>query len=554
MSLLNDICFRCKSAFRTPYTCDTCNKSFHKSCMCGYIKSRQKGDCCRLKFAYLLELLDTNINNNKIRITNNIRVNSLRSVTSNNSSTSSFKSAKSTNSPAQRDGTKLKTSILSPSTPTGLPSPASDSVFFPESDNFSRDNLDRNSEGSISKEATPTLNSAMTSLSNGWSTMSTDDKLTSVLFDLTKAFDYVDHKVILRTLVELGFSIETITWFFSYLTNRSQSVVDKQGIPVGFVETTSGVPQGSVLGAILFLIVMNLVIKRLAYSRYGLFADDTYIYLHFYSYQLHEAIRLINVDAQAVADWARENGLEVNLKTKAMLLGSNNRVKSLIREGLPPIIIDSVTLPYTDSAKCLGLHLSSDLSWNFHVVKTVSKINSTLYSLKLRKNIYTANIKKLLVSATILPLIDYCIIVLTNSLYENDRKLQRSLNSAIRFIFHLKRDEHITPYRRELGWLSIKSRRIYYVACYFYKLLDIEKPCYLRDLFCKDLTVKHSERLAAKKNSSFKMPNFATTHYEYSFVVTVIRLWDELPVDIVNSSSLEIFKNKLFDYLFNLDI
>ncbi|KAH0539972.1 hypothetical protein KQX54_010560 [Cotesia glomerata] len=84
-----------------------------------------------------------------------------RSVTSNNSSTSSFKYTKSTNSPAQGDETKLKTSILSPSTPTGLLSPASDSVFFPESDNFSRDNLDRNSEGSISKEATPTLNSVI---------------------------------------------------------------------------------------------------------------------------------------------------------------------------------------------------------------------------------------------------------------------------------------------------------------------------------------------------------------------------------------------------------
>ncbi|CAG5073917.1 Protein of unknown function [Cotesia congregata] len=244
-------------------------------------------------------------------------------------------------------------------------------------------------------------------------------------------------------------------------------------------------------------------------------------------------------------NWARDNGLEINLlKTKAMLLGTNSRVKALQREGLPPIIIDGVALPFTESAKCLGLHLSCNLSWNLHISKSISKINSSLYSLKLRKNIYTPNIKKLLVSATILPLIDYCSIVLMNSTFDNDRKLQRSLNSAIRFIFSLKRDEHVTPYRRELGWLSIKSRRLYFAACYFFKLLNIGKPIYLRDLFIEDNDVRRSERLAAKKNKiNFKLPNFTTTQYECSFVVTVIRLWEELPAEIIEAVSLEIYNH-----------
>ncbi|CAG5079180.1 Protein of unknown function [Cotesia congregata] len=71
----------------------------------------------------------------------------------------------------------------------------------------------------------------------------------------------------------------------------------------------------------------------------------------------------------------------------------------------------------------------------------------------------------------------------------------------------------------------------------------------------EDLSVRRSERLAAKKNNIlFKFPNFSTTQYESSFVITVIRLWEELPEDIINSSSLEVFKNKIFDYLFNLDV
>lgn len=237
-----------------------------------------------------------------------------------------------------------------------------------------------------------------------------------------------------------------------------------------------------------------------------------------------------------------------------MLFGSRGKLRLIKLDELPLVVIDGVTLPYVQTAKCLGLHLTNNLSWNYHVSKSVGKINSALYSLKLRKNIYTTDVKKLLVSATILPFIDYCSVVLTSITFEENCKLQRSLNSAIRFIYNLKRDEHITPYRRELGWLSVKSRRIYYLACYFYKLLDTGKPDYLRELFLEDLDTRCSERLAVKKNNvNFKMPNFSTTYYEFSFVVTCIRLWEELPVDIIRASSIEVFKNKMFDYLFNLD-
>lgn len=217
-----------------------------------------------------------------------------------------------------------------------------------------------------------------------------------------------------------------------------------------------------------------------------------------------------------------------------MLLGSKSKVTSIQRAGLPQILINGFALPYTDSTKCLGLHRTSNLSWNLNNSKTVSKINSARYSLKLRKNIYTPNIKKLLVSATVLPLIDYYSIVLSNSTYDNDQKLQRSLNSAIRFILNLKHDEHITPYRRELSWLTVKSRRIYYISCYFYKLLDIGKPCYLRNVFIEDPNLRRSERLAAKRNNiGFVMPYFSTTQYELSFVVIATRLWEELPADII---------------------
>lgn len=288
-----------------------------------------------------------------------------------------------------------------------------------------------------------------------------------VLFDLSKAFEYVDHKVILISLHELGFSLEVISWFFSYLSNRLQSILNERGTPIELLKTSSGVPQGSVLGPILFLIVINSVARWINFCKYGLIADDMYIYHHCLVYQLQDAVQRVTADSQAIADWARSHSLMINLtKTTAMILGSNGKLKQLQFVEVRPILVDNTVIPYVNSAKCLGLVINQNLSWNSHILQTTRKVNYALHSLKVRKNIYSTEIRRLLVIATILPLIDYCSIVLIDSTSENDLKLQRAVNSSIRFIFNLKKDEHISPHRKELEWLTINYRRLYYAVCF----------------------------------------------------------------------------------------
>ncbi|CAD6211859.1 GSCOCG00003869001-RA-CDS, partial [Cotesia congregata] len=294
----------------------------------------------------------------------------------------------------------------------------------------------------------------------------------STIFDFSKAFDYLNPEVLLVTLFEMGFSIESIHWFHSYLSGRTQSVVNNFNIPSKPVSTTSGVPQGSILGPILFLLAINGVTKRLSYCKHGLFADDKWAYLHFKLSRLNDAGAELTADAQAIADWAKEYNLEINFKkTKVMILGSKRKLKLLDGYQLPEIVVDGNIIPYVNTTKHLGVHLSSDLSWDAHVSQLSRKAYITLNNLKDKKNVLSESCRKLLVTATILPIIDYCSIVFLDSSKRLDSKLQRIVNRAIRFIFNLKRDEHITPYiiRRRLNWLSVKSRRHYSLACFIYK-------------------------------------------------------------------------------------
>ncbi|CAG5078815.1 Protein of unknown function [Cotesia congregata] len=256
---------------------------------------------------------------------------------------------------------------------------------------------------------------------------------------------------------------------------------------------------------------------------------------------LYEAADKLTVDAQSVADWARENDLQLNFnKTKVMILGSKGKLKLLDGFDLPPIIVDGNVIPYVDTTKHLGIELSNNLSWNAHTSQISRKAYAALNSL----NILSQSCRKLLVTTTILPIINYCSLVLLDLSKGLDIKLQRILNSTIRFIFNLKRDEHITPYRQDLRWLSIRMHGIYSLACYFYKLLQTGEPKYLRKLFCdEDESVRRSDRLAQKNNNIiFRIPNF---HHSVVFE-TLIRSVSHTPMAGTSAGCHRLFINREF--------
>ena len=189
-----------------------------------------------------------------------------------------------------------------------------------------------------------------------------------ILFDFSKAFDCIPHALLLSKLRVINVSNHAFRWFFSYLAHRLQAVIDSDGKISDWLHVASGVPQGSVLGPLLFAIFINDLPSALKLAKIMIFADDIQIYHHFFPTNIQQAIADMTTEAQAVADWAFTNGLLLNhAKTKVMILGSKLYVSKLDLDNLPPIYIDGQALPYVLEAKSLGITFSPSLDWQTHV-------------------------------------------------------------------------------------------------------------------------------------------------------------------------------------------
>lgn len=221
-----------------------------------------------------------------------------------------------------------------------------------------------------------------------------------VLLDLSKAFDSIDHATLcLKLKRNFNFSSSTCNLLYSYLAERSISVI-ANGVSSIYKNTFSGVPQGSILGPILFSIYINDLPSILRYSSSHLYADDTQLYRSSSLKELPEAITLINKDLQSVLRWTNENYLSLNaLKTTAIIIYK----KKIVTSTLPDIMVNNVKVPFVDKIKNLGIMINSTLSWDDHVGLICSRVYGTLRSLYSIKNYLPIFLKRKLIISLVLP-------------------------------------------------------------------------------------------------------------------------------------------------------
>ncbi|XP_011685479.1 PREDICTED: RNA-directed DNA polymerase from mobile element jockey-like [Wasmannia auropunctata] len=238
-----------------------------------------------------------------------------------------------------------------------------------------------------------------------------------------------------------------------------------------------GVPQGSVLGPLHFILYLSGFISILRHCKYNFYADDLQIYFHCEPRKL-EAIAKINADIASVVNWSASNGLILNA-AQAIIIGTARYINAMEVSQLPPIRIEGDVVQYATQIKYLGVVIANNLSWEHHISNTLRKVRSTLYQLKLCKHLMPDTLRAKLITTLIFPHFDYCCAAFTNITAEQDLKLYRAMNACVRFVHRMRYDEHVTPHYIQLQWLKPDSRRQYFICCLLFNIIKTQIPGFL---------------------------------------------------------------------------
>jgi exonuclease III len=367
----------------------------------------------------------------------------------------------------------------------------------------------------------------------------------SVFLDFSKAFDCVNHKILIRKLTQLNFSHPVVAWFESYLSGRKYAVKGRNGARSEWVKVDRGVPQGACLSPLLFSLYIHDISSILQNRcKYHIYADDIQLYIDCDLSDLHEAIKTLNLVLDDIAKWSEQHGLKLNpTKTQAMLIATDKTQKQINKLNLPKLTLTGTHILFSDTVKNLGVFFDTTLSWDRHISAICQKIYGSLNNLQKFRSMTPQTIRLQLVKSLLLPHFDYCSFVYCNITSAQRKRLQNLMHAAINYAYDVPFASRLSKYYHKAEILQLHDRHALEILLMTHKIVHKNCPSYLSDMF----TMSNSVNTRNTRSHKFKIyvPRVGVTAPENSFVVKAARLWNDLPADLCSNPNIDAFKSAL---------
>ena len=407
-----------------------------------------------------------------------------------------------------------------------------------------------------------TVNNLLTSCQSGFraqhSTVSTLLSVTNKMFkyfdegkcvgalflDLKKAFDTVNHKVLLKKLSLYGVTELPLSWFNSYLSERTQCT-QFCGVLSDSKQLVCGVSQGSILGPLLFVIYINDIVNAVHKCDISLYADDTALF--YASSDPLVMSQVLNEEMVSLSKWFYNNQLTLNVqKTNVMILGLSKRLQNFSHLN---ISIDGIDLNRVDRCKYLGIILDQHLSFYDHINYISGKIRQKLGIFARCRKYISQDTALTLYKSLILPHFDYCDQVWDTCTLKQQDHLQILQNRALRTIVRAPQRTHIPDLHKQCQLTTLQERRTFHLATTIYKVMNGLMPSYLLDLL---QTPQHNHRTRHIQSNNLSLPRCRLETGKKAFAYRAPKLFNSLPQYVRQASNLGWLRSRNYTEIISL--
>ena len=356
----------------------------------------------------------------------------------------------------------------------------------------------------------------------------------SIFMDLSKAFDVMDHNILESKLEHYGFRGKFLEFLMSFIRNRKYFVHVN-----GFNSTTKtvniGVPQGSTLGPLFFLLFINDMENCSKILKFIQFADDTT--LLFSSSNIDQLNEILETEGNKVVMWLKANKLIINLTKTNCMLFSNKQGDPQIR-----IKLDDTHLEALSETTFLGVVIDNKLTWKYHIKHISNKISKSIAILRILRFSFPKHILRMIYMSLIFSHINYCNIIWGSACNSTLEPLFRLQKKAIRLISNSHYLEHTAPIFNSLKILTL--HQVFKLNCllFIYKCTKEHKfPNFINRIRRNRDFHDHNTR----NNDHFRVPSGRLSIFRDAYLVQGLTLWNSLDPTILNCNNIIKLKNNV---------